>query len=84
MASKEDMLNRAQADYDKWRETSGDYQTRFCYEFVELKDRISRLEKFLNSGFAIKQYQKDRLTIQLSIMKSYLEVMQTRYNDDQL
>jgi hypothetical protein len=86
MATKEGMLERAKEDYELWRKNSGDYQSRFCYEMVELYDRIERLKTFIANGFkgVNEEYRKDRLKIQLKIMESYLEILKIRYNDNQL
>jgi hypothetical protein len=89
MATKEDMINRAEADYKKWREDSGDYQSRFCFELVELRDRVSRLDNFLQNKPLPDDLDKDihrknLLQLQLQIMRSYLEVLKMRYDNDRL
>jgi hypothetical protein len=86
MATKDDMLNRAKHDYEEWRKNSGDYQSRFCFEFIELNDRINKLQEFINNGFqgVTEQYRKDRLKIQLKIMEAYREILNARFEDSQL
>jgi hypothetical protein len=86
MASKENMMDRATSDYEKWRETSGDYQSRFCFELVEINDRVMRLKSFIDNGCqgVSQQYRKDRLKIQLKIMEAYQEILNARYIDNQL
>ena len=89
MATKEDMINRAKADYENWRKISGDYQSRFCFELVEIEDRISRLDNFLQNkplpdGLDKDKNRRDLLNIQLNIMRSYREVLRARYENDLL
>jgi hypothetical protein len=87
MAIKEDMIDRAKSEYTKWREESVDYQYRFCYELVELKDRIERLKILINNkaeNLHIEAVNIERLKVQLKIMEAYLEIMRIRYNSDHL
>jgi hypothetical protein len=89
MATKEDMIMRALADYEKYRENSGDYQSRFCYELVEIRDRIDRLERFLEriplpDGLIEDHHRRNLLHMQLSIMRSYQLVLEMRYKNDLL
>ena len=89
MATKEEMLNAAKAKYNEWREKSFDYQSRFCYELVEIEDRIFRLEKFLQNkplpdNLENDKSRRDLLSIQLDIMKSYQKVLRARYENDYL
>jgi hypothetical protein len=86
MASKENMLDRAKTDYEKWRKESGDYQSRFCYELVELNDRIARLKNYIDNDFPGQtvKYRQERLRVQLKIMEAYKEILDARFKDDQL
>jgi len=89
MATKEDMMNRAKYEYEKWRENSGDYQSRFCFELVELEDRITRLDNMLQNkplphNLDRDKNRRDLLFIQLQIMRAYRDVMRARYENDQL
>jgi hypothetical protein len=84
MASKENMLARARSDYVAWHENSGDYQYRFCYEFVELEARIERLKRYLMDPVNTDPISLERLKVQLKIMEAYREIMLVRYDSDQL
>jgi hypothetical protein len=87
MATKEDMIDCAKAEYAKWRENSVDFQYRFCYELVELEDRIERLKNLINTkaeNLHIEAVNIERLKVQLKIMEAYLEIMRIRYNSDHL
>jgi hypothetical protein len=92
MASKENMMDRARADYERFRSSfEGDYQARFCYELAELEDRIHRLEAIVRKfeagepvGFDTNNERMCRLVRQLQAMKEYHAVLIERYNAGQL
>jgi hypothetical protein len=87
MASKEDLMERAKAEYELWRPGSGDYRSRFCYELVELEDRIERLEQYIANQLSFPEDDSNRielLVIQLHSMKTYREVMRLRYKNNRL
>lgn len=54
------------------------YQQRVIEEKSQLDERIEKLELFLNGPAMIEKTNADLLRIQLSVMRSYSTILQTR------
>ena len=82
MNDKNELIKRAEDEYEMWRERSGDYASRFCYELVELRDRCARLQSFLASGH--ETINRALLEEQLVAQLALLSILEQRFENGQL
>lgn len=81
--NKEKMLESARLKYQQYLKNTHNYEERLCYEFVEIEDRVLKLESFLgtNDFRNLTTEQVEFMKIQLYTMKIYKSLLDKRIQE---